>query len=262
MRDLAGNLRTPEGGRLGAMQGVYYRMSEEAFCRCAGLIDANGTVNLDDRLWSEDEADRDRQSVTAAIECIVFAGMCLEAAIFDYAAWHLPDGVVMGLDRLDFLTKWQLVPLLITGTELPAGQHARNALKTLNGIRNQLVHAKSAPMRHGADLIAQLDGARKRETAVRFGHVEAMKAIIYCSLELDRISPETINPLPHFNPPEDTRWDFLPPDYPPPVQRIVGACRANLKRSRNAGGRRPAASATRTRLACEHYGYGAARQAI
>jgi hypothetical protein len=88
-----------------------------------------------------------RQADQAGLKVIVFAAMCLEAAIFDYAAIHLGDKYVLqNLDRLDLAAKWAVVPRLITGKSLrPDGQ----ALADLNGLiraRNKLVHAKSAPL--------------------------------------------------------------------------------------------------------------------
>lgn len=61
-------------------------------------------------------------AAAVGIQVIVIAGMCLEAAIYDYAVWHLDDTYVNNhLDRLNLLSKWMVIPKLITQREIPVG---------------------------------------------------------------------------------------------------------------------------------------------
>lgn len=55
-----------------------------------------------------------------AIEVIVFCAMALEAYIYDFASRKLTDSYVQNhLDKLDTLSKWVVIPNLVTGKELP-----------------------------------------------------------------------------------------------------------------------------------------------
>ncbi len=75
---------------------------------------------------------------------IVFSAMAVEAYIYDYAARHLGDVFVKDyLDKLDTLSKWIIVPKLITGRELPRQQKWFELLKKLIKARNSIIHHKS-----------------------------------------------------------------------------------------------------------------------
>ncbi len=71
------------------------------------------------REHSEGSAKETRLAQVAdhsAVSTIVFAGMCLEAEAYDYAAIHLTDAYTTAhLDKLDLISKWVLIPKLITG---------------------------------------------------------------------------------------------------------------------------------------------------
>jgi len=47
------------------------------------------------------------------------------------------------LDKLDLLSKWVVIPRIITGTQLDAGSKALQELSWLITLRNKLVHYKS-----------------------------------------------------------------------------------------------------------------------
>lgn len=79
----------------------------------------------------EDEAILFEQKITplrkdlakSSLIVIVFSTMAVEAYIYDYAARHLGDAFVKDhLDKLDTLSKWIVVPKLITGRELSRQQ--------------------------------------------------------------------------------------------------------------------------------------------
>lgn len=199
----AKEILTPEGGRFGAMQYFYYQIAEAAFVECVALSaerEQNSTsVDSSSTDWIEGQNLKERQ-LAASVRCIVFAGMCLEAAIYDYAAWHLPELVIAGLDKMDFLAKWRIIPLLIAKHQIPDGQLTHNTLRVLQSYRNKLVHAKSEDMKFGDALQVQLAKHIKNETDIASGYIIAMEAIIATSIEMDIHASMTINPLPRFIP--------------------------------------------------------------
>lgn len=76
---------------------------------------------------------------------IVFSAIAIEAYIYDYASRHLGDSFVKDhLDKLDAVSKWILIPRLITGRELSRRQNWFELLKNLVKARNSIVHHKSS----------------------------------------------------------------------------------------------------------------------
>ncbi|MGR7993640.1 hypothetical protein [Xanthobacter sp. ZOL 2024] len=222
---------TPEGGRVGAKQAFYYGIAEEAFVECVVLAAERRVIPTATERWSNEEAAlrrlEDRQ-LAASVRCIVFAGMCLEAAIYDYAAWHLPELVVEGLDKVDFLSKWRMVPLLVAKHEIPAGRLTHNALRSLQGLRNRLVHAKSETMANGDALNSQIAKLARENQAIAEGYGVAMEAIVAASIEMDLHASMTINPLPQFIPARDGRPRFLEPERPTELATVIAKCCRSL----------------------------------
>jgi len=76
---------------------------------------------------------------------IIFTTISLEAYIYDYAARHLSDSYVKKyLDRLDPISKWVIIPRLVTGTEFKHGGKWLQLLKDLIRERNSVIHSKSS----------------------------------------------------------------------------------------------------------------------
>jgi len=75
---------------------------------------------------------------------IVFAAMCLEAFIYDYAAYNFSGKFVKNyIDKLDLESKWVVIPQLVTGKRFDTDSEAFELLVKLVRYRNKLVHAKS-----------------------------------------------------------------------------------------------------------------------
>ena len=56
-----------------------------------------------------------------SIVTVVFSAMAVEAYIYDYAARNLSDSFVKKyLDKLDLVSKWVVIPLIVTGKEFPS----------------------------------------------------------------------------------------------------------------------------------------------
>ncbi|WP_394747266.1 hypothetical protein [Spongiimicrobium salis] len=108
-----------EGGELHEGFMVYDRMEEYLACG--------------DRMTKE------------VIKTLTFLATFLESYINDLS------GIVLGdqysrkhLDKLDLVSKWMIIPRLITGKELDKSKSYYGKLKQLVSWRNQLVHPKSS----------------------------------------------------------------------------------------------------------------------
>ena len=120
---------------------------------------------------------------------IVFAGMCIEAFLYDYLAHEIGDDYVRkNIDSLRFLEKCTVYPRMLTGIAIDNGSLAWNRLVILNRARNALVHGKSeAP--HGDSAIEEERNRQRADEANRLPQAahEAFSAISLYAQELQRI---------------------------------------------------------------------------
>lgn len=108
------------------------------------------------------EEERDQSCIVAC----VFTALYFEAFIYDYAASCLGDKYVLEhLDKLDFISKWIVVPRLTVGKEIDKSKGAFAALKRLHKDRNSLVHLKSRPMNFDPEATAQYLEDREADLA-------------------------------------------------------------------------------------------------
>lgn len=83
---------------------------------------------------------REREAAIA----ITFAGMCVEAFMYNYAAKHLGDNYAKThTDKLDICSKILILPRLICGKEIDKSSEVYSRIKRLVKDRNDLVHFKS-----------------------------------------------------------------------------------------------------------------------
>ncbi len=79
---------------------------------------------------------------------IAFAAMCLDACIWDYAACQTSKSYTENhLEKLDFVSKWVIIPELLCGSDITKvkinGTCLLYRLRKLAKARNTLVHSKS-----------------------------------------------------------------------------------------------------------------------
>lgn len=80
---------------------------------------------------------------------IVFAAMFMESYIYDYAARNLGDSYVTNhLSKLVTISKWIIIPKIITNKEIDKTRNSFETFKRLIGLRNKIVHWKSQEGNH------------------------------------------------------------------------------------------------------------------
>ncbi|MHC4456084.1 MAG: hypothetical protein ACYS0I_03160 [Planctomycetota bacterium] len=111
---------------------------------------------------------------------IVFGAMCLEAFIYDYAAHHFTDTFAKNyLDKLDLLSKWVVIPKLVTGKDFPTNSQAFKCLKELKTARNALVHHKSRPIpSNDTELEKLMDEIERKDDANTVNAHNAVREVL------------------------------------------------------------------------------------
>ena len=123
---------------------------------------------------------------------IVFSAIAVEAYIYDYAARHLSDKFVQSyLDKLDLISKWMIVPRLITGKSLPHSGKWMMLLKALVKERNSIVHSKSKEtpfdLKEAKDFYKKLN---ERNASIPQKARQAIELLNELAAELSNLDPE------------------------------------------------------------------------
>jgi len=164
----------------------YYRVAKSNYRVIEALKRQHDALQL--TLESKEISDQDVNRLAEknnaigehALIVVVFSAFTLEAYINDYGITRLSKKYFSNyLDRLDLLSKWLVVPRLLTGKQLDPGSRAMQEVTWLVAIRNKLAHYKSKTVTvldvQESDFIWAEDAQRAVE-AVRYA-VEALKAI-------------------------------------------------------------------------------------
>jgi hypothetical protein len=103
---------------------------------------------------TEDEAlvlswqisERESAACEQGLVVVVFAAFAIESHINEYGSRRLGSQYYERfVDKLDTLSKWIIVPRLVSGTELPRERRAFQLLTELFRWRNTIAHPKAKP---------------------------------------------------------------------------------------------------------------------
>jgi len=133
---------------------IYSEIARESFYKILALepqklaIEANlaSVVIPDERLLLEHKISNiDIELAKLASVTIVFTMISVEAYIYDYAARNYSDSFIKKyIDKLDPISKWVIVPKLITGKELSRRGEWFQLFRNLIRERNSIIHSKSS----------------------------------------------------------------------------------------------------------------------
>ncbi len=106
-----------------------------------------------------------QQMLEHSTTATIFAALCLEAFIYDFAAMAFSDTFVQKyLDKLDFVSKWVVIPKLVLGKDFPRDSQAFEYLVKLRTARHKLIHAKSRAIPTAQEkLVEVVDELEKEE---------------------------------------------------------------------------------------------------
>ncbi len=139
--------------------------------------------------WREALQEPEKRADDCAVSAIVFSGMALESAAYDFAAHFLGDDYVSSvLDKLDATAKWLVYPKLTHGQSIDPAGRAYGWIKKTVQKRNSLVHAKSEPGRNyidpkthelSFDRIQKLEDENRELQQVAFDSYRALLALAW-----------------------------------------------------------------------------------
>jgi len=176
---------------------MYFRMCARSLVRYRSLADQlNRLDHLDaqyDALFNEVEE--------AAVEPVVFAGMCVEATLYDLGACLFGSAFVEHTDKLDPLSKYFVISRFIDRADPDKSGITYQSLQALVSARNKLIHYKSKSMLED-DLTKILREAAKEHEQHIKGISASFRALVLLSLHFDGNIFEELRIIPSFKKPE------------------------------------------------------------
>lgn len=180
--------------RAEVLSGTYFNITEKEYCESLRI----SNINIEG-LSDEDKYLLNGKSTESKIKAIVFAAMCVEAAINDYAGSQLGDKYYQQhLVNLDVVSKWVVIPRLICGNSLDKSGPAFASLKKLIKARNNLIHNKSFEM-DASDPIALVNKLDKRELEFEDDFTNSLRTLYLLSMEISYVVGNYHNPIRIFN---------------------------------------------------------------
>ena len=130
---------------------MYFQLTSESYERYKDNIKKAAEYTVSCKLKKQKpnlkvSQDFWEKAIRAMLVQNLFAAMCLEAFIYDYAATNFSDTYVKKhLDKLDLISKWIIIPKLILSKEFPKSGRVFAYLRSIKRERDKLVHSKSRP---------------------------------------------------------------------------------------------------------------------
>jgi hypothetical protein len=204
-----------QSGRAGSYAHMYFQMCAEKLQEYRALVketeDSNCLAENHDRL-----VDRVQQ---AAVEPVVYGGMCLEATLFDLAACLYGDEFAEKTDKLDPLGKFYVLSQAVNRCTPDASSMTVQSIRALITARNHLVHHKSASWLDG-DWMHLFHDAEKKHQRHIAGLTASFSALVLLSLHFDGNIFEELRILPSFKKTEYWR-DLVPTPLHADVNRCI-----------------------------------------
>ena len=172
----------------------------------------------------------------AAIEPVVFAGMCLEATLFDLAACLFGDEFAESIDKLDPVAKFLVIARLVDRAAPDRSSVTVQHIQSVVQARNRLVHHKSRSAKNIDTELGKLMDRAWREHDQHVRGVEAsFKSLVLLSLHFDGNIFEELRILPSFKKPD--LWQQVVPAYlHKEVHWCVEVSRKAVRRRENRSG--------------------------
>jgi hypothetical protein len=175
--------------RINTLYRVYFDIAEEEYVSC---IDTEVKANC---IADEYEKSKLTSNASAhAIKAIVFASLCVESAINDYAGTQLGDKYSeKHLANLDVVSKWVVIPNLVCGRSIDKSGPAFKALTKLVKARNKLVHNRSKEF--DPTVPNFVESLEKNKINFKDDFENSLKALYLLCMEMDFVVGQLHNPI-------------------------------------------------------------------
>jgi hypothetical protein len=121
---------------------------------------------------------------------VVFSITALECYIYDYAARSLGEGYAeRHIERLDLVSKWMVVPKLVTGQEFRSDHKGIEMLTKLVKARNQVVHLKGKNLKPDTWEV-QKSTIIKHDRDILEAGISAFRCVGELGRELRKVDPD------------------------------------------------------------------------
>ena len=160
---------------------------------------------------------------------VIFSGMCLEATLYDLAACIFGEDFADRIDKLDPVSKFQVIARYIDRQDPPQGGVSTNAIQAVVTARNLLVHSKSLEGDLG-EIGALMKKAGKSHQKTLDGIDNSLKALVLTSLYFDGNIFEELRILPSFK--KDEYWvATAPKEFHPEIRWCIEASKKEKARA-------------------------------
>ena len=212
-------------GRARSYAPTYFRMcagSLVIYRHCvAKLNDLDHMDRRYDQIYTETEE--------ASVAPVVYAGMCLEATLYDMAACLFGDEFGEHINKLDPLAKFCVIAQLVDRRAPKKDSVTAQHIQAVVSARNKLVHFKSQSGFEGPEKI--IGRARKLHDEHMRGIEASFRSLVLLSLYFDGNIFEKLRIIPSFKKPE--YWvKTVPNELKADVEWCVDASRKEFRRAR------------------------------
>ncbi len=167
----------------------------------------------------------------AAVEPVVYAGMCLEATLYDLAACLYGDEFVEQTEKLDPLAKFFVIAHLVDRQPPSKASVTYQTIKTVVTARNRLVHYKSQPGIDEFNIGKVMDRAKKLHDLHMQGITASIRSLVLLSLYFDGNIFEELRIIPSFK--KQAYWiDIVPKELHEDVAWCINASRKERRQSK------------------------------
>ncbi len=160
----------------------------------------------------------------AAVEPVVYAGMCLEATLYDLAVCLFGEEFIEHTDKLDPLAKFFVLAQFVDKQPPNKASVTYQTIQTVVTARNRLVHSKSQPGIDGFNIGKVMGRAQKLHEQHMLGITSSFRSLVLLSLYFDGNIFEELRIIPSFK--KQEYWvDIVPKELHEDVKWCITASR-------------------------------------
>ena len=176
----------------------YFKTTESSFLVARELVDQFSAASD----YSQNKDDLYDSIFNATQRAIIYSGMCIEATLFDLSLALFGKSLATHVERLDPLGKFFVLARLVNQRDPSTSGITYQALKTVVGERNKLVHSKSTEYADLDDLSPLIEGAERQGANLNRGLTYSYRSLVLLSMFFDGNIFEELRILPSFKKPD------------------------------------------------------------